>query len=675
MFGIDTTRLGVRLHFRKCLLAVSLISITVFSTHPVVSANFTPADLALAAKALDAFDKKKLKTVRANIALIHDPVIRRALNWVLYVDHPASASWQEIAGFVDQNRNWPKLGTLRRYAEERMSLDDSLPDAVAWFQDWPPVTARGQALLADHLLDIGRTDEALTMLRKAWVEGDFNRRDEGWFYKSYRRYLSREDNEARLERLLWKGANWPVRRMFFRVNEDLRKLAEARYLLRHMSGNVDTAIAAVPAMLNNHPGLVYERLRWRRKKNKNTAARELLDGLRGSSVPHAALWYTERDILARRALHKGLFSVAYDLVSNHGIDQSDAAPFSSAEWLSGWIALRFLGEAERAYNHFTAMYAVVRFPISRARGAYWAGRAADDRGDGLLAKGWYEKAALYPTTYYGQLARTHLGLNTPLVPATTSHALNPVGEDFDNHVLVQAIHLFDQLDAPERMRPFFLRLRDLKRENMPWLIAIGNLALEVNREDMAIAVAKTAVNQNTFLPDLGYPVLNLPAPPERAIGPAAETALVHALIRQESAFFAAARSHAGARGLMQIMPATAKVTARSVKMPYERARLTRDIDYNLQLGQAYLAEVLDQFDGSYILGLSAYNAGPHRAKAWIRANGDPRDPDVDAVDWVEMIPFSETRDYVQRVLENLQVYRAILYSPELAQSIRDDLTR
>ena len=225
------------------------------------------------------------------------------------------------------------------------------------------------------------------------------------------------------------------------------------------------------------------------------------------------------------------------------------------------------------------------------------------------------------------------------------------------------------------MRPFLQHLIDTRVDDPDWQVAVGKLAQAAGRADFGVRVGKAAVHKGTILPKLGYPMVDLPALPKSAIKPYPEQALVYALIRQESSYYTAAHSIAGARGLMQIMPGTAKVVSKSVGLAYSRDKLSTDPVYNLKLGQSYLSSVLDQYDGSYILALAAYNAGPRRAKAWIKAHGDPRDPSVDAVDWVEQIPFTETRNYVQRVMESLQVYRARIGTPVMVSQLAQDLIR
>jgi soluble lytic murein transglycosylase len=662
---------------RSIALVALIVGVMSMTSTVQAAGDVSAKDKERAAAIFRAIDLNKGIEARKTIARVSHPLLQKTLQWLLYMDVPGAANWAQMAEFIQENPGWPKLWTIRKNLEEMMSSSTPVNEIGDWYAAYPPVSARGNALLVKWLLSEDRVDEATRLVKKTWINGDFSRRDEKWFYRSFRKYMSREDHEARLDRLLWDGANWSARRMFGRVNNDLRMVAEARYLLRHMRGNVDKAIARVPEKYQQHVGLVYERLRWRRRKGKDVSARSLLDDPLGpavGSVPRPDLWFKEREVLARRALSKGLITDAYNLVSEHGLTPKYASAYSTAEWMAGWIALRFLNEPEQALKHFTAMHEAVRYPISVARAAYWAGRASFDLNDDVSANDWFKKAAAYPTTFYGQLATAALPGDTAAIHLTDYSGIDATAR-LEESELTQVIHLLDSLDAQDRMRPFLQHLIDTRVDDPDWQVAVGKLAQAAGRADFGVRVGKAAVHKGTILPKLGYPMVDLPALPKSAIKPYPEQALVYALIRQESSYYTAAHSIAGARGLMQIMPGTAKVVSKSVGLAYSRDKLSTDPVYNLKLGQSYLSSVLDQYDGSYILALAAYNAGPRRAKAWIKAHGDPRDPSVDAVDWVEQIPFTETRNYVQRVMESLQVYRARIGTPVMVSQLAQDLIR
>ncbi|MEQ8664402.1 MAG: lytic transglycosylase domain-containing protein [Rhodospirillales bacterium] len=639
-----------------------------FEIAPPKPSPHTSVDLAF-----DAIDADDEKSARDSIAKINDPLLRKTLTWYMLRDLSGAGDTEEIDQFLDANPNWPDRDRILRRAEELQPISWPPGSVIARYHQRPPISDAGRGRLAVALIRAGQFEKGIPLARQIWVDGDFTGSDEREFYRVFRQYLRKSDHIARLDRLLWDGRFGATRRMFSRVPDDVRKLAEARFLLRHRRGNVDKAIERVPESLRNHEGLVYERLRWRRRKGRSDSARELLvDIFPGLTRPD--LWAEERIVLARRAFEDGHISEAYELVDYHGVDSDEALHFSEAEWFAGWIALRFLNEPEWAYDHFRAVYKAVSYPISRARGAFWSGRAAVALGKQKQAETWFKIAASFPETYYGQLAADELNPDGALALPEEKPRNQAVVDKLLSNELAQVASRLVDAGHRDRVRPFVLHLADMD-PSMDWQRACAIFARSLGRPDLAIHVAKAARLQGDLLIDSSHPTLAALGIPLTDEGTDVEPALVHAVIRQESAYFVSARSHAGALGLMQVMPATAKVVARRSKLEYDRTLLRDDPSLNLAIGRAYLGDLIEEFSGSYILALVAYNAGPARARRWVRAFGDPRDPAVDPVDWIEMIPFDETRNYVQRVLENLQVYRAILAPKPLPLQIASDLRR
>ena len=435
------------------------------------------------------------------------------------------------------------------------------------------------------------------------------------------------------------------------VPKDHKALTKARIRLIERRGGVDAAIAHVPDHLVEAPGLVYERLRWRRKKRFDESALELLIPVRDDLV-RPSQWWTERHILARRVLQKGDAALAYQLASEHG--QMSGQERAEAEWLAGWIALRFLNNHEAAFLHFKTLYENVRYPISRSRGAYWAGRAAAAAGKHVIASLWYAVAASHVTTFYGQLAAAQLSQqNQPIIPPEVP----PTDEEavsFEQNELVRVVRMLAEVEAGDESEPFFRQLARLADGRAIWTLT-ARLARDVGRSDLAILAAKRAERSGVVLSESGYPALPIQQ------GGEPDIALVHAVIRQESAFDPNAISPRGARGLMQIMPRTAQSLAQQLKISHRRSLLTTDPDHNMRLGSAYLADLLESCDSSLVLSLAAYNAGKSRVKTWLIDYGDPRENDADAIDWIESIPIGETRNYIQRVLENFSVYTQRLH--------------
>ncbi len=630
----------------------------------------THADAVLTRSALEAASKRQWKTVRERENRVQNPIARKLITWRRLTGAGATPRFDEAERFLVENPGWPQHDRLMRRAEQALPASWTAEQIVSWFGVHEPLSALGAVRLGTAEQAMGETDKGLTRIRGAWIEGDFSRAQSRAFYKRFRKTLTPADHLARLDRLLWDGRHSAARRLLPLVNKSWQRLAQARIALRRRAGNVDALIRRVPKSLKLHPGLVFERLRWRRRKNLDTAL-ELAKTL-DKGLPRAEMWWKERAILARRALRKGHVTDAYNIAKNNGLAPSGAA-YAEAEWLSGWIALRFLKDDDSAFQHFERMHDAVKYPVSIARSAYWAGRAKEFGGETKRAVHWFGKAAAHPLTFYGQLAFARLWPGKSLkLPRTVDLSMTPMA-DFDNHEMVQVIRILGDLAAHDLVRHFVRSLTALS-EDLQWWARTSQLARLSGRPDLSIRIANKANrNGKPLLRNEAFPVITLPKLPETASSEPPEVSLTLALIRQESAFRPTARSYAGAQGLMQIMPATAKVVSKRLKMRYSRLRLITNSGYNMTLGQSYLGDLLRKFRGSYVLALVGYNAGPHRARRWIKLHGDPRDPDVDAIDWVEIIPFDETRNYVQRVLENLQVYRLGFSKTEVALGLENDL--
>jgi peptidoglycan lytic transglycosylase len=637
------------------------------------AATLSPEDGKKTAAIFKAIDKKQWKSARQKAAKVADPLVKKIVTWLDLVRPDSRAGFDSISRFMAENPDWPQTRQLHERAEAKLPVGMDAQEVLAWFDKHPPISTEGRVRHAAALLASGKEIDGRAAVRDIWITGDFTKAQERIFYKRYRKFLSRDDHRARLERLIWDERYWPARRMLWKVDAGSRALGEARLMLMRRIGGVDKAIEKIPPQLKDHPGLTYERLRWRRRKGRHESARELLMDAPPDPV-HADKWWIERAVLARSALEEGLISEAYEISKNHGMtaDEDGAASFADAEWLAGWIALRFLDDRSVAMDHFVAMYQAVKYPISRARGAYWSGRAAEALKIPRLAKLWYGIAGRLTTTYYGQLAALRAGpdagVKMPKDPKPTEEELGLFAE----HELVRVVRILHQAKAEKHLRPFVSAIADVS-DTPGWQAMTAGLAAVAGRPDLAIRMAKQAARNGHMLIKAGYPTIRLP---ELSKGVATiEAPLALAVIRQESAFWEGAISSAGARGLMQLMPATAKHQAKDMGLKYSKDRLIRDPSFNLRLGQAYLSGMVDNFDGSYVLALAGYNAGPARVGRWIREFGDPRNPSVDVIDWIESVPFKETRNYIQRVMENLQVYRARVNGAQVALALDKDLER
>ena len=594
-----------------------------------------------------------------------DPLALKIVRWLDYTRSGGSAGrFGEITAFIDQNPDWPMQKTLRRRAETAIgNAGDS--DAAAWLRRFPPLTGLGKVRAAEILLNQGKTDPGTAALRAAWIEGDFSAADERNVQTRYAAMLRQEDHQKRLDHLIWDGQPEAARRTLPLVSADYRALAEARLALAADAANAGRLVAQVPTELRADPGLAFEEARWWRKKDRyDNAARILL--ARSDNPVRPASWWSERLAVARRLLTTGNPDTAYQLVHQQAsIDDKD---YSEAEFLCGYIALRFRKEPSQAFDHFAHILARVSSPHAKARAAYWGGRAAEAAGKPDLALKWYTAGAEHNVTFYGQLAAHQLGKDKPPVPVPEPRPSAAEQARFDAKDLVRAAKLFFALSDKQHARIFLMQMTETAKRPLDFAM-LASLAEAQGRIDLAIAVARRAIDAGMPLMVHGYPVTKLPD------GGTAERPLLFAIIRQESGFAPEAMSPVGARGLMQVMPGTAKMVASKMQLPFSLAQLTTDGVYNIMLGRWYIENMVEDFGGSYPLAIAAYNAGPGRVRQWLRDFGDPRGSDIGMVDWIEMIPFTETRVYVQRVLENLQIYRGQNRDNTAAFSLAADLAR
>jgi soluble lytic murein transglycosylase len=615
--------------------------------------------------AVDSARRGKFQDAHRHAARARDKLLAKAIDWMELSRPGNGRSFREIVAFHDQNPDWPGLNTLRMRAEDAIAglSDDELRD---WFHRYPPVTAFARLRQADLLLADGRREPAVALIRSVWVEADFGKSEEKLVLQRYGQFLRGDDHVRRLDRLVWDGNDDGAARQYARVPAEWKTLAEARFQLARLANTAPKLVERVPPKLQKDPGLLYERARYYRRKDRFEEATEIVANA-PAELGRPSSWWTERQILARRALLEGNAKLAYRLAGKHDLEPG-TVPYFEGEFLAGWIALRFLNDAAAAYQHFLGLHDSAKLPISVARGAYWSGRAAEARNEKQLAATWYVTAAEHQATYYGQLARTKLGKEAPpkLLPEP-----NPTQQEiaaFEKKELVRVARMLHELGATDKAKPFVIRLSELSRTPADHALT-ARLAEQLGRPDLEVSIGKRASYVGVALMLHGYPVISM------GNSGVSERPLVLAMTRQESAFDLDAMSSAGARGLMQLMPTTAKEVAKQNGVPFNLARLTKDPSYNLMLGRSYLDRLLDSFGGSYVLSIAAYNAGPARVRQWMRDYGDPRAPEIDVVDWVESIPVNETRNYVQRVLENLQVYRVRLGDSQLAFSISDDLRR
>ena len=601
-------------------------------------------------RGLSALRSGEMDEARATLPEIVDPVARDILLWHLL--RTRRGSFAEGEAFLARNGDWPGLDLLR----ERLELDipvTAAPDRIAaFFAADPPRTGKGALLLAIALRALDRPTEAEVVAVEAWLGLPMTASTEAGFLEIFGDLL-RPFDAARLDALLWAGETDAAERTLRRVTGPEAALARARIALRIGAGNVDTLIAAVPDGFRDHPGLAYERFRWRLDKGRTDDALELLFAYDESAdtLGNPSAWGDYRERLARGLMQDGRHAEAYRIAARNHLPDG-AGEVAGNEWLAGYIALRFLDRPEDAASHFRIFDANVASPISKGRAGYWLGRALEAAGDLDGAGAAYASGARYQTSFYGQLAAARAGL--PADPRLTgTETFPPLDEtSFADGSVLAAARLLEDMGERSLAERFLTHLAEsLQREEIGALI---DFALdEMDDPHIALLIAKRAAQgghelHRGYFPVTGLADLESPVAPELALS----------IARRESEFDPVVVSHAGAAGLMQLMPGTAQEMAGLVGLPYLQAALTRDPDYNARLGTAYLGELEVEFGQSPILVPAAYNAGPSRARRWSREMGHPGSSVVDVVDWIEDVPFSETRNYIMRVSESLLPYHA-----------------
>lgn len=630
-----------------CLLA--LASGLVAGAPASAADALKPAQKDIYTRVFAAAQADKWTEARATAARGKDALLDKALDWMDLTRPDSNATFAEITAFLHAHPDWPHRNTLRLRGEQKMP--ETLPATAVslWFAEFPPLTQDGRLRQLAALKASGHTEKLTGLARTVWRRSVFGRSAETDFLKAYAGLLRAQDHASRLDWLLWEGHLTSAERMLPLVPADLRALAVARMRLRDLSPGVDAAINAVPKALQDDPALLYERIRWRRMKGRTDEARELL--VQAPADPdNAGYWWRERAYHFREALNAGHISDAYKLASRHGA--KSGIVFAEGEFLAGWTALRFLEDKKDALTHFTRMHDGVSTPISRGRAAYWAGRAAEALNRREEAARWYGEASAHITTFYGQLAAARLEGPLPALPADPIPDAAEIAA-FEKLELVRLVRRLSEIDQP-KLLSIFLDAVARQADSAGQRQLVADLGQVNGNPDVGVRLARQFAQDGLQLIEAGYPV------PGRIAEGHPKQPLILSLIRQESNFDSQAVSRAGARGLMQLMPGTAKQVARQEQLTYAPAKLTEDPDFNVALGSRYMVDLLDNYDGFYPAAIAAYNAGPSRASRWLREIGDPRRGDIDIVDWIELIPFSETRNYVQRVLENLYVYRTRL---------------
>jgi soluble lytic murein transglycosylase len=615
-------------------------------------ADYLPRILA-AYRSGDAAEAEILKSK------LEEPAAVAAAEWFA-IRSGIAVGTDRLAAFRRNYGDWPVTAQMQRRAEEALLASRRSSARVrAFFAERPPVSGAGRIALASALKAEGAEKEAADLVRHAWREDSFGPELESRILEEFPGVLEQADHRFRMERLLFKESWGAALRAAERAGNDYTTLVKARMGLFQGGKKAEKAFGAVPAHLRSDSSYLFSRALFLRRKNKFVEAAEVM--AQAPRDPQLLVdgdeWWSERRLIARELLDKGDAKTAYAVASHHGAETP--AQRIEAEFHAGWIALRFLDDPSTAAKHFAEAAGIAATPISVARAAYWQGRAAEAGGQREEARRHYRVAAERPITFYGQLAAEKIGQPVRL---RTAERLDEEGRKaFEALVPVQALALLERIGENELAMGLYGDLAQSLGDT-PQLEALAALAARSQNPRAVLAVGKTAVQRGFPLDRYAYPVNGIPT--FSPVGDQVEPAMIHAIARQESAFNPKALSSAGARGLMQLMPATAKRTAKRFGVGFDLSRLIADPAYNAKIGSAHLGELMEDWRGSHILAFASYNAGGGNVMKWIRAYGDPRKPDVDPVDWIERIPFYETRNYVQRVMENLAVYRQRFEGPD-----------
>lgn len=590
---------------------------------------------------------------KARLSKLQDPTMRSLLTWRALKE--GKHDFATISKFITVHPDWPDLDKLKSKAE--YAIDDKTTDSelLRWFKHHSPVTSRGKRIYAEKQLEHclvhheGKPSSCSSMVKQIWQEVEFSAKQEQEFRSKYSKILTTQDDQARLRHFIWQE-NWAeVKRLLPRVNRNLQQVYRLCIGLAE-SGKFDRKLyELIPNQYRGQPELVYWLLRHYVKANNLVQHQDYVLKVLSHPLPQPNKWWKYRHIIVRDLLQQKNFRGAYQIASNHGIIKG--SDYAEAEWLSGWIALRFLHQPAAAHKHFSNFLAKVHTGMSRSRGHYWLAMAEQELKNPQAALHQYKQAARYSDLFYGQLAHLKLKQYAITLPKTATYTEQDLAY-FRRNSISKAAYLLLKLKETGTAERFIKEaVRKAPTRGQKYLNI--HMAQQSKHTKIAVEAAKISAQYGEVFPEFSHPMLGFKEN-KGELSP-----LIHALIRQESCFDPAARSSAGALGLMQLLPSTAKDVAKQIKVPFRQQNLTTDYKYNVKLGTRYVSNLLERFEGSYILTIASYNAGPTPINRWLDKFGDLRkEHSLDKiVDWVELIPYGETRNYVQRVIENLQVYR------------------
>ena len=621
------------------------------------SSILSSRDFLIAQKTFSLIKRKRWNSAMKEVRKSRSKLLKNLVTWMYLKERSNNLTFQDYKRFIDKNPEWPRINRLRYLAEHKINFKNVKPkEVINFFEKKEPLSGYGKIKLGEAFLTKGNTKKAHDLIANGFKTANLSSIEHKYLNKKFRNLLTKEDYIERAKYLAWEQDFYELRRTLRYLPSGYKELYFARFALMTRSYGVDSAIAKVPPQFKNDIGLQFDRAKWRRKRGRYDSALEIINNLPQDPklLVKPDLWFKEKFIIARSRINKKKFVEAYGLLINHGV--LDSGNLAEAEWHAGWLALRFLNKPDAAVQHFKTMYDGVNYPISKSRAAYWVGKAYEQLGEDQNSKDWYKKSSVFNTTFYGQLASAKINKNDFKVKNNYTFS----EEDYKKLLktdLAKAVILLDELDMSLKSKDILRHLGSEERSIKDQVLA-GKLSQQVGRLDFAIQIAKQTSYQNKNLLELNYPIIETPkVVSKRAVLP---QEVILSLIRQESEFDRDANSWVGAKGLMQIMPATGRLVSKQAGLRYSRSRLIEDEFFNLQLGCYYISGLNEEFNGAIYMAFAGYNAGPHRVRRWVKRFGDPRKGEIDPIDWIELIPFTETRNYVQRVIENIQVYKYVI---------------
>ena len=615
-------------------------------------------DYAIAKEVFALIDEKKWIAATKSSKRVKNEDFKDLVNWIYLKQKGNKATFNDYVKFIEDNPNYPRIGRLQYLAEHKINLNNnSSSKIIGWFETYPPVSGFGKIKLGEAYYKTGDFDKSSDLIKEGWITASLSSKDLRYLNKKYKKILNSNDHINRAKHLAWEYKYWDLKRILRYLPKDQRALYNARQILMSSSYGVDSAIAKVPEKLKSDVGLRYDRLKWRRRRGRTESSLEIINNAPSNKdeLERADLWAKERLIIGRSLIYKKKYQQSYDVIKNHQLDEGPE--FAESEWMSGWIALTFLNKPNLALNHFMNFYKNVGYPISLARGAYWIGLTYEKLGKNKLSMDYYEKGSKYLTTYYGQLSYLKIYPTKTFSLKDNSSYSKDFEKEFNKNILVKHLILLKELNKIKHGKDIIKHLAEININKGSEILA-AKLATELGRYDYAIQISKKASYEKRFYNKYNYPIINTPNVINGRGMPNQE--IVLAITRQESEFDPKANSYAGAKGMMQLMTYTAKLVAKQMNVQYSKSRLTSDPEYNINLGTYYFNSLLNEYKEVYPFAIAAYNAGPKRVKQWRKGNGDPSKGNIDYVNWIELIRFEETRNYVQRVLENANVYRYML---------------